>query len=95
MELDKSISGGSYWNDFELRFQEVHVGFYKNLSEEFPALSPKELRLCAFLRLNMTSKEIAEITFQSLGSLKTSRHRIRKKLDLAREDSLITFLTKY
>lgn len=92
-ELDKSISNDN-WEDFEMRFQEVHVGFYNNLSKKFPSLTPNELRLCAFLRLNMTSKEIADITFQSMDSLKIARYRLRKKLELDREDNLITFLTK-
>lgn len=93
-ELDKSISDDN-WEDFEVRFQEVHVGFYNHLSKEFPALTPNELRLCAFLRLNMTSKEIAGITFQSADSLKTARYRLRKKLNLSREDNLISFLTQF
>lgn len=92
-ELDKSISDNN-WEDFETRFQEVHVGFYNNLSKQFPALTPNELRLCAFLRLNMTSKEIADITYQSMDSLKTARYRLRKKLNLERDDNLIAFLTK-
>jgi tetratricopeptide (TPR) repeat protein len=92
-ELDKSISNDN-WEDFEVRFQEVHVGFYNNLGKEFPSLTPNELRLCAFLRLNMTSKEIAEITLQSTDSIKTARYRLRKKLNLEREDNLIAFLTK-
>jgi len=92
-ELDKSISNDN-WEDFEVRFQEVHVGFYNHLSKEFPTLTPNELRLCAFLRLNMTSKEIAEITFQSIDSIRTARYRLRKKLNLEREDNLVAFLTK-
>jgi tetratricopeptide (TPR) repeat protein/DNA-binding CsgD family transcriptional regulator len=93
IELDKSISDNN-WEDFEVRFQEVHVGFYNKLSKRYPALTPNELRLCAFLRLNMTSKEIADITFQSTDSLKTARYRLRKKLNLPREDNLVAFLTK-
>jgi len=92
-ELDKSISNDN-WEDFEVRFQEVHVGFYNHLSKEFPTLTPNELRLCAFLRLNMTSKEIADITLQSSDSIKTARYRLRKKLNLDRDDNLVTFLTK-
>jgi tetratricopeptide (TPR) repeat protein/DNA-binding CsgD family transcriptional regulator len=93
-QLDKSISEGN-WDDFEARFQEVHIGFYNKLCKEFPAVSPSELRLCAFLRLNMTTKEIAEITFQSFDSIKTARYRLRKKLGLERDENLVVFLTKY
>jgi len=62
MELDRSVSEDN-WTDFEVRFQEVHVDFYNKLSRQFHDLTPNELRLCAFLRLNMTSKEIAGITY--------------------------------
>ncbi len=92
-ELDKSITHDT-WTEFEVRFQEVHVGFYNSLSRQFPDLTPNELRLCAFLRLNMTSKEISDITFQSAESLKTARYRLRKKLGLERDENLIAYLTK-
>ena len=93
VELDKNITGDN-WAEFEVRFQEVHVNFYNRLSKQFPDLTPNELRLCAFLRLNMTSKEISDITLQSTDSLKTARYRLRKKLDLDRENNLVTFLAQ-
>jgi len=92
-ELDRSISEDN-WTEFEIRFQEVHIDFYNRLSKKHPDLTPNELRLCAFLRLNMTTKEIADITYQSLESLRTARYRLRKKLGMEREDNLVAFLTK-
>lgn len=92
-ELDKSITQDT-WTEFEVRFQEVHVDFYNSLSKQFPDLTPNELRLCAFLRLNMTSKEIADITYQSAESLKSARYRLRKKLGLDSHENLIAYLTK-
>jgi len=92
-EMEKSISDDS-WADFEVRFQEVHTDFYNSLSKKFPELTANELRLCAFLKLNMTSKEIAGLTYQSVDSLKTARYRLRKKLGLNREDNLVAFLTR-
>ncbi len=93
-ELDKSVAELN-WEDFEVRFQKVHVGFYNKLSTKYPLLTPNDLRLCAFLKLNMTSKEITGITFQSTESLKTARYRLRKKLSLERQDNLVAFLTKF
>lgn len=92
-ELDRSISEHN-WTDFEVRFQEVHVDFYNKLTRQFTDLTPNELRLCAFLKLNMTSKEIAEITYQSLESLKTARYRLRKKLGMDRDENLVAFLAR-
>jgi tetratricopeptide (TPR) repeat protein len=92
-ELENTSSNDT-WDEFEVRFKEVHTQFYNRLSHQFPDLTAQDLRLCAFLRLNMTNKEIAAITFQSLDSLKTARYRLRKKLGMDRDDNLVAFLTK-
>lgn len=82
------------WQEFELRFKEVHAEFYEKLNELYPDLTPNEKKLCAFLRLNMSTKEIAAITYQSLRSINMARFRLRKKLDIERDDNLITFLAQ-
>jgi len=92
-ELDK-MSDEDTWKEFELRFKDVHTDFYRRLSEKFPELTAQELRLCAFLRLNMTNKEIAAITFQSTESLKTARYRLRKKIGIDRDENLVAYLTR-
>lgn len=88
----EAASKGDIWKEFELRFNEVHSDFYKKLNEMFPNLSPNELKLCAFLRLNMSSKDIAAITFLSVNSINIARHRLRKKLNIDQEENLIMFL---
>jgi DNA-binding CsgD family transcriptional regulator len=90
-ELKKTLTQKT-WKEFEVRFNEVHNDFYHRLNRQFPDLSPNERRLCAFLKLNMTTKEISSITFQSADSLKMARHRLRKKLGLKRDDNLVAFL---
>ena len=80
------------WKDFETRFQAVHADFNQSLSNKFPALTPNELKLCAFLKLNMTTKEIASITYQTPNSIEVARYRLRKKLGLEKYDNLIEFL---
>ncbi|HCX99619.1 MAG TPA: hypothetical protein DG754_05710 [Bacteroidales bacterium] len=81
------------WKEFEIRFQEVHETFYAKLNSLFPDLTPNETRLCAFLRLNMSTKEISAITFQSVKSLEVARTRLRKKLNLLNKDvNLVTYL---
>jgi tetratricopeptide (TPR) repeat protein len=92
-ELDK-ITIDNTWDEFELRFKEVHTEFYNRLVNQYPDLTAQELRICAFLRLNMTNKEIAAITFQSTDSLKTARYRLRKKLGIERDENLVSFLTR-
>lgn len=86
-------SGMVSWEEFEVRFQKVYTGFYQKLNTQFPDLSPNELRLCAFFRLNMTTKEISAITFQSINSITVARYRLRKKLGLNTNEHLVTFLS--
>lgn len=81
--------------EFEFRFNEVHTDFYKKLSTEYPDLTAGDLRLCAFLRLQMTIKDISSITFQSPESLKTARYRLRRKLKLSKGENLTNFLSRF
>lgn len=94
-DLEKTMEE-DVWSEFEMRFQHVHNDFYQKLNEIRPDLSPNERRLCAFLKLNMTTKEIAAITGQSQRSIEVARTRLRKKLDLTNsEQGLIEFLSQF
>jgi tetratricopeptide (TPR) repeat protein/DNA-binding CsgD family transcriptional regulator len=84
----------SIWEEFESRFHEVHNHFYNHLNEINPDLTLNERRLCAFLRLNMTTKEISSITGQSLRSIDVARTRLRKKINLTNTDQgLVEYLS--
>jgi tetratricopeptide (TPR) repeat protein len=92
-DLHKSMEV-SIWEEFELRFKQVHHDFYDKLLQRFPDLSPNEQKLCAFLRLNMTNKEISELTGQSIKALETARYRLRIKFGISNSQvNLITFLS--
>jgi tetratricopeptide (TPR) repeat protein len=92
-ELENSKED-SIWREFETRFHQVHNQFYEKLNAINPDLSPNERRLCAFLRLNMSTKEISSITGQSLRSIDVARTRLRKKLNLTNSDiGLIEYLS--
>jgi len=80
------------WNRFALYFDQVHNNFLATLKAKFPQLSPTDLKLCAYLRLNLTSKEIAQILNISLKGVEVSRYRLRKKLNLSTEINLYDFL---
>jgi DNA-binding CsgD family transcriptional regulator len=88
----KQSSCNSNWNEFEILFNNVHQSFYEKLSVKFPNLTVTERKVCAFLKLNMNSKEIMKITFQSEEALKKVRLRLRKKLGIARDVNLNVFL---
>jgi DNA-binding CsgD family transcriptional regulator len=65
----------------------VHSEFYTTLRKLYPDLSPADEKLCAFLRLNMSSKEIAAVSQQSIKSVEVARARLRKKLNLTNTNS--------
>lgn len=92
LDLQKEADNDT-WKEFELRFNQVHGEFYTTLRKLYPGLSPADEKLCAFLRLNMSSKEIAAITQQSIKSVEVARARLRKKLNLTNTNSnLVTHL---
>ncbi len=84
------------WAEFELRFQQVHNDFYTALNELHPDLTTNEKKLCAFLKLNMSTKDISSITYQSVKSISAARSRLRKKLNIESEDiNLVNFLSQF
>ena len=74
--------------------QELNINFYQNLSTKYPELSEKEKRLCALLRLNLSSKEIASILGISFKSVEINRYRIRKKMSLKKDEKLHHIINK-
>ncbi len=85
-------SSNKMWEEFEVRFKEVHTRFYSKLHQSHPDLTPNEVKICAFLRLNMSTKEISAITHQSIKSINMARFRLRKKLEIDRDENLINYL---
>lgn len=83
------------WTRFETSFQSLHGEFHKTLLKNHPNLTPKELKLAALLMLGMSSKNIASVFAISEDSVKVSRYRLRKKLDLSEKENLQSFLTAY
>lgn len=92
----KSNQNTNTWAEFEAHFTQVHTDFYKKLNESFPNLSANEKKLCAFLKLNMSTKDIGSITYQSPKSISVARSRLRKKLNIEGEDiNLVNFLSNF
>lgn len=74
------------WSEFETHFTQVHQDFYKNILKAHPDLTQNERKLCAFLRLNLSTKEIAELTQKTPHSINVARTRLRQKLELTNSD---------
>jgi DNA-binding response OmpR family regulator/DNA-binding CsgD family transcriptional regulator len=81
------------WENFEQQFSLVYSDFYNALGSRFPNLSLTERKLCSLLRMNLSSKEIANITFQEPSSVDVARYRLRQKLGLGKDDNLVLFLS--
>ncbi|MGL5113565.1 MAG: tetratricopeptide repeat protein [Flavobacterium sp.] len=89
----KNAQDENVWKEFEVRFNQVYNDFYDRLKSKYPDLTVNEKRICGFLRLNMTSKEICALTRQSYNSLNVARARLRKKLNIQNEEvNLVNFL---
>ncbi len=90
-ELEFRLKSNS-WEEFEKIFNNIHSEFYQKLLEICPDISPSEIKIAALLKLNLSTKEIAAIAFKSEAGIKSTRFRLRKKLGLNSDDSLIPFL---
>ncbi|GAB1855364.1 hypothetical protein MHTCC0001_01980 [Flavobacteriaceae bacterium MHTCC 0001] len=93
----KSMQGNSRsnWSEFEARFTAINQSFYKKLKSQFPELKQTDLKICALVKLNFPSKDMAKLLGISVESVHTSRHRLRKKLGLNRNDNLEEFINSF
>ncbi|MDQ1139928.1 ligand-binding sensor domain-containing protein [Pedobacter agri] len=80
------------WNLFENSFNEAHESFFKKLKAQHPDLVPNDLKLCAYLRMNMSSKEMSSLLNISLRGVEIRRYRLRKKLEVPHDKNLTEFL---
>jgi len=88
-QKDKSTMG---WDSFKLHFEQVHPDFFDKLLAQNPNLTQNDLRLCAYIKLNLSTKDIANILNVSDRAVQTSRYRIKKKLNLSQETNLVQFI---
>ncbi|RXK50683.1 tetratricopeptide repeat protein [Aquirufa rosea] len=92
----EKLNSTKNWEEFEVRFVEIHKFFFQKLLEAHPGLSNNDRRLCAFLKLDMSTKEISNLTGQSLRAVEMARIRLRKKLNLTNSDvSIFTYLSDF
>lgn len=90
--IESDIQLDENWEQFENYFDQVHENFFKRLRLKYPELTPKDQKLCAYLRMNLTTKEIAPLMNISVRGVEISRYRLRKKLNLNSEVNLVTFI---
>lgn len=90
--IDKNINNTKDWQFFEQAFNNADKEFLEKIKKAHPELTPNDLRFCAYLRLNLTSKEIAPLLNISTKSVETKRYRLRKRLNLEHDEGLVEYI---
>ncbi len=94
-DIENNVSDDSDWEHFQFHFDRVHGDFNSRLKKVFPMLSPQETKLCAYLRMNLSTKEIAQLLNISVRGVEISRYRLRKKMRLDHEKNLLEFVLNF
>lgn len=90
--INDNITEEDSWKVFKEAFDSADKDFLKRIKQLHPLLTPNDLRLCAYLRLNLSSKEIAPLFNISVRSVEIKRYRLRKKMDLQHEIGLVEYI---
>ena len=93
--IEHNISSDDDWQHFEIHFDQVHGDFSQRLKDKYPNLSPQDRRMCTYLRMNMTTKEIANLLNITVRGAEISRYRLRKKLGLSRDTNLAEYILNF
>ena len=93
--INKNIAEKDNWKLFKEAFDNADKDFLQSVKEKHPNLTSNDLKLCAYLRLNLSSKEIAPMLNISVRSVEIKRYRLRKKMDLAHEEGLVEYILTF
>lgn len=91
-KVDNSIVLKDEWEVFEYNFNQVHDEFFIKLKQQHPKITPKDLKICAYIKMNLSSKEIAPLLNISVRGVETHRYRLKKKLNLDNDTSVVDYL---
>ncbi len=94
-DIKQNIERDDNWKKFAENFDMIYENFLKRLGEQFPSLTVSDKKLCAYLKMGLSSKDIAPLLNMSFRSVEMSRYRLRKKLDLYRDMNLSDFLQNF
>ncbi|MDO4510869.1 MAG: hypothetical protein Q4B68_03505 [Bacteroidales bacterium] len=94
-QLGANADSDNFWELYQNNFNLIHENFFKNLKEKYPSLTSNDLKFCALLRLNLSTKDIAKFTQLSVRGVEGARYRLRKKFNLEEGQSLLDFLLSF
>lgn len=90
-----NLQNKEFWDLYQANFDLIHENFFRNLRKRYPSLTSSDLKFCAFLRLNLTTKDIANVTNLTIRGVEAARYRLRKKLALPEGTSLVDFFIDF
>ncbi|MEG0560217.1 MAG: hypothetical protein RR513_06865 [Muribaculaceae bacterium] len=93
--INDNIENKEFWEVFQQNFDLIHANFFRNLRKSYPDLTSTDLKFCALIRLNMSTKDIAQMTNLTIRGVEAARYRIRKKLEIPESDSMVNFLIEF
>lgn len=93
--VDQNIASEDDWNVFQTNFDRIHENFFRNLHEKYPQLTSNDLRFCAYFRLNLPTKDIAQLMNISPKGVEVARYRIRKKINIPSDKNISEFMIEF
>ncbi len=93
--LDATSSKDAWWDVYKENFDLIHANFFRNLRKLYPSLTASDLKFCALIRLNLNTKDIAQVTGLTVRGVEGARYRLRKKLGVDKDQSLTEFLIDF
>lgn len=93
--IEENLSSEDDWKIFQANFDLIHESFFRNLKSQYPDLTPNDLKICSLLRLNLTTKDVANFLGISPRGVEIARYRLRKKLHLPTDKNLVDFLIEF
>ncbi len=93
--FNSDIGNNEFWEIFHNNFDLIHENFFRNLRQRYPELTATDFKFCALLRLNMSTKDIAKFTQMTVRGVETARYRLRRKLGLGSNESIVQFLIDF
>lgn len=94
-KIDRELKNENYWDDFNVYFNRVDQHFVKSIQGDFPALTSNDIRMCSLVRMNLSNKEIASLCNISSRGVEQSKYRLKKRLDLDKNEDLTRFISLY
>jgi len=92
-DIESNMNIEKDWDTFKIHFQEVNPNFFEKLNNNFPKLTQNDLKICAYIKIGLSNKEIAQLLNILPDSVKSTKKRLKKKLSLTAENNLSEFIT--